>query len=116
MRGFWLESLNMSFNWKYHPNLIHLHDFQLLVLLPFVIEIAFFFQESKFAVSKTKFRQAFNRCKRVFDSTKHFCSNKKRSLTLPRNLIFVNSVKVKYPLKVNLLFFLRVTIRVKVTV
>ena len=48
MRGFWLESLNMSFNWKYHPNLIHLHDFQLLVLLPFVIEIAFFSNKVNF--------------------------------------------------------------------
>ena len=115
MRGFWLESLNMSFNWKYHPNLIHLHDFQLLVLLPFVIEIAFFSNK----VNLLCLRPSLDRlviAAKEFLSLPNISVLIKRSLTLPRNLIFVNSVKVKYPLKVNLLFFLRVTILVKVTV
>ena len=51
---------------------LHLNGFQLLLLLPQIIEITFFllYQQSKSFESKVKFRQASNFCKSVLEAAK----------------------------------------------
>ena len=60
-----------------------LHGFQLLVLLPQLIEITFccLYQQNK-SESKVKFRQGSNHCERVLESTKLAYAYRKKSLTL----------------------------------
>ena len=53
-------------------SLTHLHGFQLLVWLPYLIGITFFclYQQNKSSESKVKFRQASNHCKGVLQASK----------------------------------------------
>ena len=64
-------------------SLIHLHGFELLVLLPQFIEITFFVcTKKKNLDSKANFRQASNHCKRVIEAAKLAYANKtKESIT-----------------------------------
>ena len=67
-------------------SVIHLHGFQLLVLLP-VHKNYFFrvYQREKSSDSKVKFRQASNCCKRVLEAVKLAYANKtKESITSQR--------------------------------
>ena len=51
-------------------NLAHLYGFQLLVLLPWFVEITFFVNTNRINLLNLKFKQVNNRCKRVFEAAK----------------------------------------------
>ena len=90
-------------------SLTHLHGFQLLVLLPWSIEITFFllYQQNESYESKVKFRQAGNRCKRILEATKvAYVVKAKESITsLPSPGTFCELLIV-LSTKVNLLYIL----------
>ena len=82
--GFRLELIYIYHIENIRSSIIHLHGFQLPVLLPWFIEITFFrlSQREKSSDSKVKFRQASNRCKRVLEAAKLAYANKtKESIT-----------------------------------
>ena len=73
---FSLELMYISFIVNIRSSLTHLHSFQLLVLLPYLIRNNFFrfYQNNKSSESKVKFRQSSNHCKRVLEAAKlHIC-------------------------------------------
>ena len=77
--GFLLELMYKSLK-SIRSSLTHLHDFQLLVLLP----ITFFcvYQKDKSSESKVKFRQTSNCCKRFLEDAKLACANEtEKSIT-----------------------------------
>ena len=82
--GFRLELMYISLIESIRSTLIHLHGFQLLVLKIEIYRNHFFClcQKDKFSESKVKFRQASNRCERVFEAAKLAYANKtKESIT-----------------------------------
>ena len=84
LRGFRLELIYISLIENIRSSLTHLNGFQLLVLLPYFIEITFFHlhQKNKSSNSKVKFRQAINRCKRVLEAAKlAYAKKTKESIT-----------------------------------
>ena len=90
--GFRLELMYVSLMVSIRSNLTHLLVFQLLVLLPYFIEITFFclYHQNKFSQSKVKFRQASNHCKSLPNlklPNLHMLL-KQKSPSLPRNLAF----------------------------
>ena len=64
-------------------SLIHLHGFQLLVLLPYFTDL---YQKDKSFDSKVKFRQASICCKRVLEAAKLACANKTNNSITSQNL------------------------------
>ena len=82
--GFKLELMYISLIVSIRSNLTHLHGFQQLVLLAIVHRNHFFrlYQQNKSSESKAKFRQASNRCKRVFEAAKlAYATKTKESIT-----------------------------------
>ena len=69
---FSLELVYVSLIISIRSSLTHLHGFQLLVWLPYLIGITFFclYQQNKSSESKVKFRQASNHCKGVLQASK----------------------------------------------
>ena len=60
----------------------YLHEFQLLVLLPYLMEMTYFLCTNRInLVSKGKFRQTSDRCKRVLEATKlNYANQRKESI------------------------------------
>ena len=84
--GFRLELMYISLIENIGSSLTDLHGYQLLVLLPWFIEIIFcLYQKDKSSTSKVKFRQASNCCKRVLEAAKLAYTNKtKESITFQK--------------------------------
>ena len=82
--GFRLELMYIFLIVSIRSSLIHLHGFQLLVQLPYFVEITSFnlFQQNKSSESKVKFRQVSSHYKRVLEAAKPAYANKtKESIT-----------------------------------
>ena len=94
-------------------SLTHLHDFQLLALLPYFIEITFFclYQKDKSSDSKVKFRQASNCYKKVLEAAKLAYANKtKESITSQKlALITFGELLIVFSTKINLLYLYYLT-------
>ena len=75
---FRLELMYLSLIENIRSSFIHLHGFQLLVLLPLFIEITFFVctKVKNLLILKVNFRQASNHCKRALETAKHAYANK----------------------------------------
>ena len=86
--GFRLELMYISLIVSTRSSLTHLHFFQLLVLLPYFIEITFFplYQQNKSDESKGKFRQSSNCCMRVLEAAKLVYVNKSNEFTTSQKL------------------------------
>ena len=67
---FGMECMYITVIVSIRSNLAHLHGFQLLVLLPWFVEITFFVNTNRINLLNLKFKQANNRCKRVFEAAK----------------------------------------------
>ena len=106
--GFRLELMYISLIENIRSSFIHLHNFQLLVLLPSYIEITFFclYQREKSSDSKVKLKQASNRCKGFLKLLNLHMLIKQKSPLLPRNLASVTSgeLLIVFSTKVNLLY------------
>ena len=76
----------------YHISLIHLHYFELLVLLSSVYTNHLFhlYQQARTSLPKAKFRQVSDRCKRIRESSRvaYAIILDQRCLSSPRNLVF----------------------------
>ena len=80
MSVFRLELMYTSLIESIRSSRSYLHGFQLLVLLPYIVEITFFGLTKRKAI-----RQASNHCKRVLEEFLHILI-KQKSPSLPRNL------------------------------
>ena len=81
--AFRLELTYISLIVSIRANLTHLSGFQVLVLLPELIEIIFFhlYQQNKSSESKVNFRQASNCCERFLEAAKLAYASKTESIT-----------------------------------
>ena len=86
MSGFSWELMYISLI-ENMSSLTHLHGFQLLVLLPQLIEINFFhlYKKDKSSASKVKFRQVSN-CKRALEAAKLTYANKPKEFITSQKL------------------------------
>ena len=87
-------------------SLFHLKCFLLLLLLRL-------YQKDKSSDSKVKFREASNRCKRVFEAAKLAYANKTKESVTSHNFALVTFVEllILFSTKVNLLYLLYSTIQ-----
>ena len=109
--GFWLESKYISLIVSIRSSLIHLHGFQLLVLLPKFIEISFFYWANRLNLMNIK--ESSDR--RLVIIAKGFLKLpnlhrliKQKSPLIPRNLALgtFGELVIVLSTKVNLLYFL----------
>ena len=101
-----IENIRSSF--------IYLHNFQLLVLLPYFIEITFFLCTKGENLLTQKFRQTSNRLSKGFLKLSNLhVLIKQKSLLLRRNFALVTSGKllIVFSTQVNLLYVLYSTIQ-----
>ena len=106
---FRLELMDISLIVNIRSNLTHLHCLQLLLLLPYLIEITFFVFTSM--INLLKFRQASDCCKRVLEAAKFAYakkSNNKKRVSYPTNLGLetFGELLTVFSTKVNLLYLL----------
>ena len=101
--GFRLELMYISLVVSIRSTLVHLHGFQLHVLLSYVKEITFVCTNS-INLLKLKFRQASDCCKRILEGAKLAYANKTKTLRTFCKLLILFSTKV------NLLYLLHSTV------
>ena len=79
---FRLELIYISLIVNIRSSVTHLHNYQLLVLLPYLIEITFFYlyQQNQSFETEVKFRQASNCCKRGLEAAKLANANKAKKV------------------------------------
>ena len=108
--GFWFELMHIFLIVNIRSYLTHLHSSQLFGQLPQFIKITFFcfYDQNKSSESKVKFRQFSNHCKRVLETTNLAYANKRKSLSLPRNLAPMTSGRqlIVVSTVINLLYLL----------
>ena len=97
-------SVDISCIVNIRSNLTHLHGVQLLVLLPWSVEL-FGLQQQNKSESKVKFRQTSNCCKRVLETAKIGYGNKTKEPITSQKLALKTFGKllILFSTKLNLL-------------
>ena len=110
---FGMECMYINVTVSIRSNLAHLHGFQLLVLLPWFVEITFFVNTNRINLLNLKFKQANNRCKRVFEAAKLNMLLKQICPSIPSNLALgtFGELLIVFSIKLKLLYLHYSTVR-----